>query len=144
MYKNERIPCAWLLFCGGCLFYIGVVFCWFFVVPVVFSYAIIFLPSHTLQLIDVHSYVSMLWSLALVSGLILEIPVFIVLLLWFRQIDFAMLKFLRPYYIVCCFIAAMVLTPPDMIAQIMLAIPLCLIFEIGVFVGYLLCMWSRE
>ncbi|WP_440875064.1 twin-arginine translocase subunit TatC [Thalassotalea sp. PLHSN55] len=135
LYKNEKRLIAPLMFGSTILFYSGIAFAYFIVFPVVFAFFNSVAPEGVTIATDISSYLDFILKLFFAFGAAFEIPVVIILLCWTGVTDPDSLRTKRPYVIVCAFIIGMLLTPPDIISQTMLAIPMLLLFELGVFIA---------
>ncbi|QUJ67431.1 Sec-independent protein translocase subunit TatC [Photobacterium sp. GJ3] len=133
LYKHERRLVMPLLFSSSLLFYCGVAFAYFVVFPLVFSFFTNIAPEGVQVATDIASYLDFVLALFLAFGIAFEIPVAIILLCWTGATDPQSLRKKRPYIIVAAFVAGMLLTPPDIISQTLLAVPMCLLFEVGLF-----------
>ena len=133
LYKHERKLIMPLLFSSSLLFYAGMAFAYFVVFPLVFSFFTNTAPEGITVATDIASYLDFVLALFLAFGIAFEIPVAIILLCWTGATDPQSLRTKRPYIIVGAFVVGMMLTPPDMISQTLLAIPMCLLFEVGLF-----------
>ena len=133
LYKHERKLIMPLLFSSSLLFYCGVAFAYFVVFPLVFSFFTAISLGGVEFATDISSYLDFVLALFLAFGVAFEVPVAIILLCWTGAADPKSLSEKRPYIIVGAFIVGMMLTPPDMISQTLLAIPMCLLFEVGLF-----------
>ncbi|MDO6708267.1 Sec-independent protein translocase subunit TatC [Photobacterium sp. 1_MG-2023] len=133
LYKHERRLVMPLLFSSSLLFYCGVAFAYFVVFPLVFGFFTNIAPEGVQVATDIASYLDFVLALFLAFGIAFEIPVAIILLCWTGATDPQSLRRKRPYIIVAAFVAGMLLTPPDIISQTLLAVPMCLLFEVGLF-----------
>lgn len=133
LYKHERRLIMPLLFSSSLLFYCGVAFAYFVVFPLVFGFFTAISLGGVEFATDISSYLDFVLALFMAFGIAFEVPVAIILLCWTGATTPQDLKEKRPYIIVCAFIVGMLLTPPDMISQTLLAIPMCLLFEVGLF-----------
>ena len=133
LYKHEKKLVMPLLFSSSLLFYLGVAFAYYIVFPLVFSFFTKVAPAGVEVATDIASYLDFVLALFMAFGIAFEIPVAIILLCWTGVTDVESLKTKRPYIVVAAFVVGMLLTPPDMISQTLLAIPMCLLFEIGLF-----------
>ncbi|MCQ1060695.1 Sec-independent protein translocase subunit TatC [Photobacterium sp. DNB23_23_1] len=133
LYKHERKLIMPLLFSSSLLFYAGVSFAYFVVFPLVFSFFTSAAPEGITVATDIASYLDFVLALFMAFGIAFEIPVAIILLCWTGATDPESLRTKRPYIVVSAFVVGMMLTPPDMISQTLLAIPMCLLFEVGLF-----------
>ncbi|MGF1738081.1 Sec-independent protein translocase subunit TatC [Photobacterium satsumensis] len=133
LYKHERKLIMPLLFSSSLLFYAGVSFAYFVVFPLVFSFFTSTAPEGITVATDIASYLDFVLALFMAFGIAFEIPVAIILLCWTGATDPQSLRAKRPYIVVAAFVVGMMLTPPDIISQTLLAIPMCLLFEVGLF-----------
>ena len=131
MYKKERKFSVALLFISIALFYLGVIFAYFIVFPLIFSFFTSISPEGVKIMTDISSYLDFIVTMFLAFAITFEIPVFIFLLNWSGITSPESLSNKRPYIILVCFIFGMLLTPPDIISQTLLAIPAWLLFEVG-------------
>lgn len=131
LYKHEKRLVAPLLFSSTTLFYAGIAFAYFLVFPVVFGFFTSVAPDGVQIATDINSYLNFVLKLFFAFGLAFEIPIAVVLLCWTGATDVDSLKQKRPYIIVGAFVIGMALTPPDVISQTMLAVPMLLLFEGG-------------
>lgn len=135
LYRNEKKLVAPLLLSSTLLFYLGIAFAYFVVFPVVFAFFSSVAPEGVTMSTDISSYLNFVLKLFFAFGVSFEIPIAIVLLCWTGVTDAASLREKRPYVFVGAFVVGMLLTPPDVISQTLLAIPMWLLFEIGIIVG---------
>ncbi|WP_047049722.1 twin-arginine translocase subunit TatC [Vibrio mexicanus] len=133
LYKHERRLIMPLLFSSSLLFYCGVAFAYFVVFPLVFGFFTAISLGGVEFATDISSYLDFVLALFFAFGIAFEVPVAIILLCWTGATDPKSLSEKRPYIIVAAFVVGMMLTPPDMISQTLLAIPMCLLFEVGLF-----------
>jgi sec-independent protein translocase protein TatC len=112
-------------------------YCYYFVFGIVFRFIAGFAPSSVNVAPDIEAYFSFVLGLFLAFGLTFEVPIVVVLLARFGIADVERLRAARPYVIVGAFILAAIFTPPDVISQLMLAVPLCLLYEVGIQVARL-------
>jgi len=135
LYRNEKRLLAPLMFGSTILFYSGIAFTYFVVFPVAFSFFSSVTPEGVTMATDISSYLDFVLKLFFAFGASFEIPILIILLCWTGITTTASLKAKRPYIIVGAFVIGMLLTPPDIFSQTMLAIPMLLLFELGVFIA---------
>ncbi len=133
MYKQEKRLAIPLLVSSVLLFYAGAAFAYFVVFPLIFGFFTSVAPDDITIMTDINSYLNFVLKLFFAFGLAFEIPIAAILLIWAGITTPEALAAKRPYIIVGCFIFGMLLTPPDIISQSLLAIPMWLLFEIGVF-----------
>ncbi|MFY9329414.1 MAG: twin-arginine translocase subunit TatC [Georgfuchsia sp.] len=131
LYRNEKRFALPLVIGSTLLFMLGMAFCYFFVFGTVFSFIAKFSPSSITPAPDIEQYFSFVMTMFLAFGTTFEVPVIVVLLVRFGMVSLDKLKELRPYAIVGAFVISAVVTPPDVTSQFMLAVPMCLLYEIG-------------
>jgi sec-independent protein translocase protein TatC len=135
MYRQEKRLAIPLLISSVLLFYAGAAFAYFVVFPLVFAFFTSVGPTDVTIMTDINSYLDFVLKLFFAFGLAFEIPIVAVLLIWAGVSTTESLKQKRPFIIVFCFVFGMLLTPPDVISQALLAIPMWLLFEVGIFFG---------
>ena len=135
LYQHEKKLIYPLLFSSTILFYCGVAFAYYIVFPFVFGFFTQTAPEGVAIATDISSYLDFTLALFLAFGVCFEVPVAIVLLCWTGITDRKSLAEKRPYIIVGAFFIGMILTPPDIFSQTLLAVPMCLLFEIGLLVA---------
>ncbi|GGP62444.1 Sec-independent protein translocase protein TatC [Shewanella algicola] len=131
LYKHEKRLVVPLLTSSTLLFYLGIAFAYYIVFPVVFGFFTNVAPEGVQVATDISSYLSFILKLFFAFGLAFEIPVAVVLLCWAGVTTPDELRAKRPYIVVGAFVIGMMLTPPDIISQTMLAVPMLLLFEGG-------------
>lgn len=138
MYRHEKRLAVPLLASSVLLFYAGTAFAYFAVFPLIFAFFTSVAPADITIMTDINSYLDFVLKLFFAFGLAFEIPIAAVLLIWSGITTADALAKKRPYIILGCFVIGMLLTPPDIISQSLLAIPMWLLFEVGVYFGRLL------
>ena len=133
LYKNERRLVVPLLISSTLLFYIGMAFAYFVVFPLTFTFLTHTAPAGVQVSTDISSYLDFVTGLFLAFGISFEVPVAIVLLCWVGVTSTDDLRKKRPYVLAGTFIIGMLLTPPDIFSQTLLAIPMYGLFEVGLF-----------
>ncbi|WP_417615719.1 twin-arginine translocase subunit TatC [Oceanisphaera sp.] len=133
LYKHEKRLIAPLVFSSALLFYAGAAFAYFVVFPLAFAFFTKMAPEGVTIATDIASYLDFVLGLFVAFGIAFEIPIATILLCWTGVTTPKDLASKRPYVIVVVFIVGMLLTPPDIISQTLLAIPMWLLFEVGVF-----------
>lgn len=133
LYKHERRLVVPLLVSSTLLFYIGMAFAYFVVFPLAFGFLTKTAPAGVVVSTDITSYLDFVMALFMAFGVSFEVPVAIVLLCWLGVTTPEDLKAKRPYVLVGAFVVGMLLTPPDVFSQTLLAIPMYCLFEVGVF-----------
>ena len=131
LYEKEKKLAMPLFISSVLLFYLGIAFCYYIVFPLVFGFFTSVAPVGISVTPDINSYLNFILKLFFAFGLAFEIPVATVILVRTGITSHSALAKKRPYIIVCCFIFGMLLTPPDVISQSLLAIPTWLLFEFG-------------
>ncbi|HRK38444.1 MAG TPA: twin-arginine translocase subunit TatC [Burkholderiaceae bacterium] len=132
LYSHEKRFALPLIVFGSLLAYIGIAFVQFFVLDKMFGFIQGFTPESVAATPDIASYVEAILSLYLAFGLAFQVPIVVVLLVKFNIVTVAKLKEFRGYFVVLSFVIAAVVTPPDVISQLALAIPMCLLYELGI------------
>lgn len=135
MYRHEKRLAIPLLVSSVFLFYAGAAFAYFVVFPLIFAFFASVAPDDITIMTDINSYLDFVLKLFFAFGLAFEIPIAAVLMIWAGITTPEALAAKRPYIIVGCFVFGMLLTPPDIISQSLLAIPMWLLFEVGVYFG---------
>jgi len=137
LYSHEKKLVLPLVVSSTLLFFIGVAFCYFFVFGQVFSFIQSFAPKSITAAPDIEAYLSFVLTMFLAFGLAFEVPVVVVVLARMGIVDVAKLKSFRGYFIVIAFVIAAVVTPPDVVSQLALAVPMCLLYELGIWAAQL-------
>ncbi|WP_256646067.1 twin-arginine translocase subunit TatC [Thermomonas paludicola] len=132
LYKREKRLALPLLSSALALFYAGCAFAYFLVLPMVFGFLARVTPSGVAMMTDISAYLDFVLVLFLAFGLAFELPVALVILALLGWVTPAQLREGRGYAVVGIFIVAALLTPPDVVSQLMLAIPMCLLYEAGI------------
>lgn len=132
LYKQEKRLVYPLLVSSTLLFYCGVAFAYYVVFPLVFGFLTSTAPEGVTMATDISSYLDFVLTIFMAFGICFEVPVAIILLCWSGVTTPDDLRAKRPYIIVAAFVIGMLLTPPDIFSQTLLAIPMCLLFEVGV------------
>ena len=135
LYRHERSLVLPLLVSSTLLFYGGMAFAYFVVFPMAFGFFVHALPPGVTMMTDIRAYLDFVFSMFFAFGISFEVPVAVVLLARMGVINPDTLAEKRPYMILAAFIVAAVLTPPDIFSQFFLAVPMILLYEIGVFVA---------
>jgi sec-independent protein translocase protein TatC len=131
LYTHEKKLVAPLVISSSVLFVVGVAFCYFFVFGVVFKFINDFAPKSISVAPDIESYFGFVMTMFIAFGLTFEVPVVVIVLVRMEWVSIAKLKEIRPYMIVAAFVIAAIVTPPDIMSQLLLALPLCLLYEAG-------------
>ena len=138
MYRNEKRFAFPVLASSVVLFYLGAAFAYFVVFPLIFAFFTSVAPEGIAIMTDINRYLDFVLKLFFAFGVAFEIPIAALISIWAGITTPDQLARKRPYIIVGCFVFGMLLTPPDVISQSLLAIPMWLLFEAGVFAGRLL------
>lgn len=137
LYKREKKIVLPLFFSSVFLFYAGMAFAYYVVFPLVFMFFTSIAPDGISVMPDIRSYLDFVLKLFFAFGLSFEIPIAVVILSWMGAVEPNNLAKKRPYVFVLCFILGMLLTPPDIISQTLLAVPMWLLFEVGILFGHI-------
>ena len=132
LYSHEKKFALPLILFGSLLAYAGIAFVQFFVLGNMFKFIQHFTPSSVAATPDIASYVEAILSLYIAFAAAFQVPIVVMLLVRFGLVEIDKLKSFRGYFVVLAFIIAAVITPPDVISQLALAIPMCLLYEIGI------------
>ncbi len=138
LYEKEKTLAVPLLFGSIVLFYLGVAFAYFITLPAILHFFISVSPESVAPMTDINSYLNFCLKLFLVFGLTFEIPIITLVLILIGVVSTESLVKKRRFIVVGCFFVAMFATPPDAISMIMLAIPMWLLFEVGLLLGKML------
>jgi sec-independent protein translocase protein TatC len=135
LYEHEKKFALPLIVASTVLFFIGVAFCYFFVFGKVFAFIHDFAPKSITPAPDIEAYFSFVITMFLAFGITFEIPIVVIVLVRMGIVTVEKLREARPYVVVGAFVVAAVVTPPDVLSQFMLAVPMCLLYEAGVFLS---------
>jgi sec-independent protein translocase protein TatC len=138
LYVHEKRLVAPLVIASTLLFVCGMAFAYFLVFPTVFRVMQAFTPTGVEWMPDIGTYLSFVTNMFLAFGVTFEVPIVVILLVRMGVVSVQKLRQIRPYVIVCAFIVAAVVTPPDVTSQVLLALPLCLLYEVGLVVAALM------
>lgn len=131
LYNHEKQLVLPLVVASTVLFVVGIAFCYFFVFNTVFHFINQIAPKSISVAPDIENYLNFVLTMFLAFGLTFETPIVVVMLTRMGLVTIAQLKEVRPYFIVIAFVISAVVTPPDVVSQLLLAIPMCLLFEVG-------------
>ncbi len=132
LYAHEKRLGIPLIISSSLLFLAGMSFCYFFVFGQVFHFINSFAPKSITPAPDIEAYLSFVMTMFLAFGIAFEVPVALVMLVKLKVVTVDKLKEWRSYFIVGAFVVAAVITPPDVVSQLSLAIPMCLLYEMGI------------
>ncbi|MCE1243888.1 twin-arginine translocase subunit TatC [Oryzomicrobium sp.] len=135
LYSHEKRLVLPLVVASLLLFLLGMSFAYFLVFPTVFGFMAKVAPEGVAWMTDIDKYLSFVMTTFVAFGVTFEVPVIVIVLVRMGVVDLQKLKDIRPYVIVGAFIVAAVFTPPDVVSQFMLAVPLCLLYELGIFMS---------
>jgi sec-independent protein translocase protein TatC len=133
LYRHEKQLVLPLVVASTLLFIIGIAFCYFFVFNTVFHFIHQIAPKSISVAPDIENYLNFVLTMFLAFGLTFETPIVVVMLTRMGIVTIDQLREARAYFIVGAFVIAAVVTPPDVVSQLLLAIPMCLLFELGLF-----------
>ncbi len=137
LYSHEKRLVLPLVVSSTLLFFLGVAFCYFFVFGQVFSFIQSFAPKSITAAPDIEAYLGFVMTMFLAFGLAFEVPIAVVVLARMGVVTVAKLKSFRGYFVVGAFVVAAIVTPPDVVSQLALAIPMCLLYELGIWAAQL-------
>jgi len=143
LYAHERRLGLPLIVASTLLFLTGIAFCYFFVFGQVFSFIASFAPKSITPAPDIEAYLSFVLTMFVAFGLAFQVPVALVILVLIGVVSVEKLREWRSYFIVGAFVVAAIITPPDVVSQLALAIPMCLLYEIGILAAQLVGKPSR-
>jgi sec-independent protein translocase protein TatC len=131
LYEHEKKLAVPIIIASTALFFVGVAFCYYFVFGTVFRFITQVAPASITVSPDIEAYFSFVITMFMAFGLTFEIPIVVVILVRAGVVKVEKLREVRPYVIVGAFVVAAVVTPPDVLSQLMLALPMCLLYEAG-------------
>jgi len=137
LYSHEKKLVLPLVVSSTLLFMVGVAFCYFFVFGQVFKFIQSFAPKSITAAPDIEAYLGFVISMFIAFGLAFEVPIVVIVLARLNVVTIEKLKDFRSYFIVLAFIIAAIVTPPDVVSQLALAIPMCILYEIGIWAAQL-------
>ncbi|MCZ8073979.1 MAG: twin-arginine translocase subunit TatC [Paucibacter sp.] len=143
LYSHEKRLVLPLVFSSTLLFMVGVAFCYFFVFGQVFKFIQSFAPKSITASPDIEAYLSFVMSMFIAFGAAFEVPVVVVVLARMGLVSVEKLRDFRQYFIVLAFVIAAVITPPDVVSQLALAIPMCILYELGLFAASYFIRYSK-
>ena len=143
LYSHEKRLVLPLVVASTVLFLVGVAFCYFFVFGQVFTFIQKFAPKSITAAPDIEAYLGFVMNMFIAFGAAFEVPVVVVVLARMGIVTVAQLKQFRGYFIVLAFVIAAVITPPDIVSQLALAIPMCLLYEVGLWAAGAFARYTR-
>ena len=144
LYEHEKRLALPLIVASTVLFFLGVAFCYFFVFGKVFAFIHDFAPKSITPAPDIEAYFSFVITMFLAFGITFEIPIVVIVLVRMGLVSVEKLREARPYVIVGAFVVAAIVTPPDVLSQFMLAVPMCLLYEAGLFLARFIVVRPKE
>lgn len=143
LYLHEKKLVLPLVVSSTLLFFIGVAFCYFFVFGQVFKFIQGFAPKSITAAPDIEAYLSFVLTMFVAFGLSFEVPIVVIVLARMNFVSIEKLKDFRSYFIVLAFIVAAIVTPPDVVSQLALAIPMVILYEVGIWAAQLFIKHTR-
>lgn len=144
LYQHEK-RLALPVIVSSCVFFlIGMSFAYFFVFPVMFSFFANYTPAGVQMMTDIDKYLSFVLAMFLAFGITFEVPVIVIVLVRLRVVSLEKLRAIRSYVIVGAFVVGAVFTPPDVLSQLMLAVPLWLLYELGLLMARFVSVPEKE
>ena len=137
LYSHEKKLVFPLVVSSTLLFMVGVAFCYFFVFGQVFAFIQSFAPKSITAAPDIEAYLSFVITMFIAFGMAFEVPIVVIVLARMNVVSIEKLKEFRSYFIVLAFIIAAIVTPPDVVSQLALAIPMCILYEVGIWAAQL-------
>jgi sec-independent protein translocase protein TatC len=144
LYSHEKRMVLPLVISSTILFLVGVAFCYFLVIPGMSQFIQLFAPKSITAAPDIEQYFGFVLTLFLVFGIAFEVPIAVIVLVRVGVVSVSQLRKVRGYFIVGAFIVAAVVTPPDVISQLSLALPMCLLYEAGILAASLVSKREDE
>lgn len=138
LYQHERQLIYPLLISSVVLFYIGILFAYWLVLPLIFGFMVSTTPVGVVMMTDISRYLDFVLTLFFAFGVAFQVPIITIVFVWMDIVTPESLSEKRPYIIVAAFVIGMILTPPDVISQTLLSVPIWLLFEAGLVVARLL------
>lgn len=131
LYAHEKKFMVPMIVASCCLFLMGMAFAYFLVLPVIFGFIISAAPVGVAVMTDIANYLDFVIGLFFAFGLAFQVPIAVILVVYFGWLDLIQLKAMRAYVVVAAFILGAIFTPPDVVSQFMLALPICMLYELG-------------
>jgi sec-independent protein translocase protein TatC len=135
LYEHEKRLVLPVVIASTVLFLLGIAFCYYFVFGKVFAFINEFAPKSITPAPDIEAYFSFVITMFLAFGITFEIPIVVMVLVRFGVVGLERLRDARPYVIVGAFVVSAIITPPDVLSQFLLAVPMCLLYEAGLFLA---------
>jgi len=131
LHRDERRLALPVVSASVVLFFVGMAFAYFLVFPTVFGFMVKVAPEGVAWMTDIEKYLSFVMTMFVAFGVTFEVPIIVIVLVRMHLVELVTLKQWRPYVIVGAFVVGAIFTPPDVVSQLMLAVPLCLLYELG-------------
>ncbi len=144
LYQNEKKLVVPVILSSFVFFLIGMAFAYFFVFPIMFGFFASYTPAGVQMMTDIDKYLSFVLGMFLAFGLTFEVPVIVIVLVRMRVVSLEKLRSIRSYVIVGAFVIGAIFTPPDVLSQLMLAIPLWMLYELGLFLARFISVSPKE
>jgi sec-independent protein translocase protein TatC len=144
LYNHEKKLVLPLVISSTALFFIGIAFCYYFVLGQVFVFIQKMAPKSISPMPDIEAYLSFVMTLFIAFGAAFEVPVVVVVLASVGIVSIEKLKSFRRYFVVVAFVISAVITPPDVVSQLALAIPMCLLYELGIWCAQFFIRHARD
>jgi sec-independent protein translocase protein TatC len=144
LYSHEKKLVLPLVVSSSILFFIGVGFCYFFVFGQVFSFIQSFAPKSITAAPDIEAYLSFVLTMFLAFGAAFEVPIVVIVLARMNIVPLQKMREFRGYFVVLAFIIAAIITPPDVVSQLALAIPMCLLYELGIWAAQIFIKHTKS
>ena len=135
LYQHEKRLALPVIFSSVFLFGVGMAFAYFIVFPIAFGFFAGYAPVGVQMMTDIDKYLSFVLTMFIAFGITFEVPVVVVVLVWLGVVELAKLRAIRGYVIVGAFVVGAIFTPPDVLSQVMLAVPLWLLYELGLLIA---------
>jgi sec-independent protein translocase protein TatC len=132
LYAHEKKFMVPMIVASCCLFLMGMAFAYFLVLPIIFGFIISAAPVGVAVMTDIANYLDFVIGLFFAFGLAFQVPIAVILVVYFGWFDVIQLKAMRAYVVVVAFILGAIFTPPDVVSQFMLALPICMLYELGI------------
>jgi sec-independent protein translocase protein TatC len=144
LYQHEKRLALPVIFSSVVFFALGMAFAYFFVFPIAFGFFAGYTPAGVQMMTDIDKYLSFVLTMFLAFGITFEVPVVVVVLVRLGVVSLDKLRSIRGYVIVGAFIVGAIFTPPDVLSQVMLAVPLWLLYELGLLIARFVAVTKRE
>jgi sec-independent protein translocase protein TatC len=132
LYQHEKNLALPVILSSFIFFLIGMAFAYFLVFPIAFGFFANYTPPGVTMMTDIDKYLSFVLTMFIAFGITFEVPVIVIVLVRLRIVSLAKLRSIRSYVIVGAFVVGAVFTPPDVVSQLLLAVPLWLLYELGI------------